>query len=431
MTFRDALPPFSRESADEFGSSDLILRSSDSVDFHTHKTLLAFASPIFRELVASPSPTHPLIEAVDAREGTAVIQLSEPSDALCQLLLLCYPQAVIGAFGRNLDGLCDAYGAAEKYKIPGGKPAVKAAISKYVEDEPYRVYAIACHLELPDLAKSAALETLDDYFLPTDGEYDSPEFAHITAAKLLQLRAFHVQCGVNAANIVKGIASAQTYDAKGSEAARPWWILEGHQGNCGPTIEQDTHRSPAPWFRAHMATVGEVVKSRPNGAAAAQAVLDYTNTLRDISKCGRCCQDSAEHMATLAERVRQLVEDSNTKTVRATQFVKDKSWFSGLSKRTATSMHQLLRTSEDETRGMASMKWDVFVKLMTDMGFQYVPSTSGSSVRFDPPNPQDVPITFHKPYPDSTIHPIMLREFAKKLKKSYGWIEADFLAAST
>jgi len=49
-------------------------------------------------------------------------------------------------------------------------------------------------------------------------------------------------------------------------------------------------------------------------------------------------------------------------------------------------------------------------------------------VRFDPPDPKDVSITFHKPHPDPTITPIMLREFAKKLKKNYGWSEADFLA---
>jgi hypothetical protein len=32
-------------------------------------------------------------------------------------------------------------------------------------------------------------------------------------------------------------------------------------------------------------------------------------------------------------------------------------------------------------------------------------------------------------HPDPTIHPVMLREFAKKLKKNYGWTEADFIFA--
>ncbi|KAF7315679.1 hypothetical protein MIND_00083500 [Mycena indigotica] len=101
--------------------------------------------------------------------------------------------------------------------------------------------------------------------------------------------------------------------------------------------------------------------------------------------------------------------------------------FSRLSKKATNSMHQLLRTSEDETRGLSSMKWETFVKLMVELGFTYDPGTAGSSVRFDPPDPKDVSITFHKPHPDPTIHPIMLREFAKRLKKSYGWVEADLL----
>jgi len=90
-------------------------------------------------------------------------------------------------------------------------------------------------------------------------------------------------------------------------------------------------------------------------------------------------------------------------------------------------MHQLLNTAEDEKKGQASMKWDHFVKLMEGMGFKYIPSTAGSSVRFDPPDPQDSSITFHKPHPDSTIGPIMLKEFSKRLQKAYGWTEDDFL----
>ena len=33
---------------------------------------------------------------------------------------------------------------------------------------------------------------------------------------------------------------------------------------------------------------------------------------------------------------------------------------------------------------------------MKEMGFKIDPSTAGSSVRFDPPNPKDKSITFHK-----------------------------------
>lgn len=39
------------------------------------------------------------------------------------------------------------------------------------------------------------------------------------------------------------------------------------------------------------------------------------------------------------------------------------------------------------------------------------------------------PITFHKPHPDSTIHPKMLIKFGKRLKAHYGWDEEQFSAA--
>jgi hypothetical protein len=40
--------------------------------------------------------------------------------------------------------------------------------------------------------------------------------------------------------------------------------------------------------------------------------------------------------------------------------------------------------------------YSFFFQVMREMGFEYDPSTAGSSVRFDPPDPRDGPITFHK-----------------------------------
>ncbi|KAG0698134.1 hypothetical protein DFH29DRAFT_991187 [Suillus ampliporus] len=104
---------------------------------------------------------------------------------------------------------------------------------------------------------------------------------------------------------------------------------------------------------------------------------------------------------------------------------KKHTWFSKLGKKTTGYMHQLLRAGDDEKRG--SMKWENFLKVMRDMGFEYDPSTAGSSVRFDPPHKGDRSITFHKPHPDPTLYPVMLKEFGKKLKDYYGWEEEDFL----
>ncbi|KAH8107794.1 hypothetical protein BXZ70DRAFT_997460 [Cristinia sonorae] len=101
------------------------------------------------------------------------------------------------------------------------------------------------------------------------------------------------------------------------------------------------------------------------------------------------------------------------------------SFFSHLSKKTSNYMHQLIGGTETKKGGIAPLKWENFVKVMKEMGFEYDPSTAGSSVRFDPPSKSDPPITFHKPHPDPTLYPNHIRAFGKRLKKHYGWTEQD------
>ncbi|KDQ21524.1 hypothetical protein BOTBODRAFT_50148 [Botryobasidium botryosum FD-172 SS1] len=98
-----------------------------------------------------------------------------------------------------------------------------------------------------------------------------------------------------------------------------------------------------------------------------------------------------------------------------------------LTKRANKFLHRVFATPEDKTQGKAGMRWEHFVKAMEDMGFTVDPSTAGSSVRFDPPGGGALnSITFHKPHPDSTIHPIMFKEFSKRLREKYNWTNEQF-----
>ncbi|KAJ4475574.1 hypothetical protein J3R30DRAFT_3500665 [Lentinula aciculospora] len=67
-----------------------------------------------------------------------------------------------------------------------------------------------------------------------------------------------------------------------------------------------------------------------------------------------------------------------------------------------------------------SMKWETLVKAMVKQGFTVEHNHSGPSVRFDPPDPTKRSITFQKPHPDTTINPILLKEFNKKFRKYCG-----------
>ncbi|KAI4523759.1 hypothetical protein K525DRAFT_195616 [Schizophyllum commune Loenen D] len=88
-------------------------------------------------------------------------------------------------------------------------------------------------------------------------------------------------------------------------------------------------------------------------------------------------------------------------------------------------VQQLVRVAKEDpdARRLQSMKWDEFVTLMDQLGFEYDPDTPGTSVRFIPRNQRNQPVTFHKPHPDPTIQPVMLREMLKKLIRVYGWTD--------
>ena len=65
---------------------NLIIRSSDLVNFRVHKSVLATASPFFKDLLSLPQPSDS--EIVD---GLPVVQMSEDSELLNSLVSILYP----------------------------------------------------------------------------------------------------------------------------------------------------------------------------------------------------------------------------------------------------------------------------------------------------------------------------------------------------
>jgi len=66
--------------------ANLIIRSSDLVDFRVHKPVLAMASPFFKDLLSLPQPSDS--ESID---GLPVVQLSDSSELLNGLISMLYP----------------------------------------------------------------------------------------------------------------------------------------------------------------------------------------------------------------------------------------------------------------------------------------------------------------------------------------------------
>ena len=66
--------------------ANLIIRSSDNVNFRVHQSVLAMASPFFKDLLSLPQPSDS--EIVD---GLPVVQLPEGSELLNSLISILYP----------------------------------------------------------------------------------------------------------------------------------------------------------------------------------------------------------------------------------------------------------------------------------------------------------------------------------------------------
>ncbi|KAJ7647031.1 hypothetical protein FB45DRAFT_1051598 [Roridomyces roridus] len=271
-----------------------------------------------------PPPTDAtLVEGVDVRNGIHVVQLTEPGDALQKLLFLCYPPAVTNQPPDTLDGLHFAYGAADKYQIPNARDNILNTLSNANKTDPYRVFAIACILGLPDLARAAAGETLQDVRVPMSfNAYSAPEYKLISADKLLQLEQFHWECSMDAVIAVQTIClnpdDAILIDGKDA----PWWKSSGHDHDCGASWMGDDECIPPKWYQQHMNTVKEAVKLRPNGECASDAVLDFGTNCSDVLfKCRFCARGSPAHMAALAAALRKEVNRVNEQTLASQQFI--------------------------------------------------------------------------------------------------------------
>ncbi|KAI9442002.1 hypothetical protein BJY52DRAFT_473256 [Lactarius psammicola] len=136
--------------------ANIIVRSSDKVDFRVHKSVLAVSSPFFKDLLSLPQP--PNDELVD---GLPVIQLSEDAGLLNSLVSLLYPITTVvpGSYEKVFALLA----ACQKYDMESVQSRIRAEIKHAtfpapVAAEAFSACAIAGSLGLvPELQNAARL----------------------------------------------------------------------------------------------------------------------------------------------------------------------------------------------------------------------------------------------------------------------------------
>ena len=137
-------------------SADLILRSSDVVDFPVHRSLLAIASGVFEGMCSLPQPP-----TSDEKQGLPLVQVGEDSHTLDTLLHLLYPDK----YPKDLPmpTLYSVIKAAEKYDMHGVVTQLRDLLRqpRYLDSHSFEIFALACQYSLgSDLVQLAAKATL-------------------------------------------------------------------------------------------------------------------------------------------------------------------------------------------------------------------------------------------------------------------------------
>ncbi|KAI9457462.1 hypothetical protein BJY52DRAFT_1170750, partial [Lactarius psammicola] len=173
----------------ETPDADVILQTSDLVNFRVRKSILATSSPFFGDLFSLPqSPDHKVINDLP------VVHLSEDAEVLNSLVTMLYP--VPPELPDSDDKILTLLAACQKYDMTTVQSSIRAEVSRRgllspAGAECFRLFAVACRKRLIPEMKAAARLTLGH---PMTFEYLGEALRSFEGWALLDLSRFHRCC---------------------------------------------------------------------------------------------------------------------------------------------------------------------------------------------------------------------------------------------
>ncbi|KAF8892200.1 hypothetical protein BD779DRAFT_1642922 [Infundibulicybe gibba] len=265
--------------------ADIILHSSDNVEFHTHRILLSLASPLFKDMFTLPQ--NPTMET-DMEATQHIIPMSENSCVLRHFLTWCDPRT---------EFVCDKWAdipgvlkLADKYDVVSLRDTVKRMImsSYWIRANPLGVYAIATEYQFDDLACRAARSSLKLFL----GESLSvPEMGSISAIDFHDLLRYHHKCGKKA----MGATTDLSWMQPGAKE-----IFKQHNQDYSNSCCSSPNRSRYPgagvlgivtWLYNHLTLVGQRLLEKPAGTTVEQLSLrpqEKWEPFKQAAACSLC-----------------------------------------------------------------------------------------------------------------------------------------------
>ncbi|EMD37130.1 hypothetical protein CERSUDRAFT_155629 [Gelatoporia subvermispora B] len=274
-------PPFDSDDA------DVIIRSSDQVDFPVHRFLLFRASNIIDAALPLPQPKS---EPSDVAQGLPVVTLAEDRRTLEIMLRLCYPIDVVlpSDFIECAQSVVEAI---RKYALTSAMLRLESRMSEMVisSSEPLRFYALACSYGLEDLARKASRRFLKHNAL---GNPYSSTLKCMTGGAYHRLLQYHWTCSRAACAVVNE-------DNVIAWARSPNWsssiLFHVHNGCTAARWEQVGGLAIRDVVRYYLRSVRDVVASAPEAVNTFNPA-SLQEVLRLVSSCAYCASAIHDEM---------------------------------------------------------------------------------------------------------------------------------------
>ncbi|KAJ7073378.1 hypothetical protein B0H15DRAFT_894953 [Mycena belliarum] len=251
-------------------SGDVVLRSSDSIDFRVYRAILALASPVFSTMFSLPQP--------DSAPETPIIPVGETALRLDRALRFWYPgtQPLV----NSIDELGDVLQILmSKYDIQAVSAIGQRFLLDYVETQPVAVFGIALTYEWHDIAKTAAAQSLK-HPLRTFG-IPPEQLKHISSEGYHTLLKYHYLCGAAA----KGTTDVLRWIAFPNDDV--WFACTKCAGHALHWFLSDNAAHGVRlWFTNYLAAAGTTLAATP-GADPDDPIAMHA-ALKAASACEFC-----------------------------------------------------------------------------------------------------------------------------------------------
>lgn len=288
--------------------ADFIIRSSDSVHFYIHKSLLSIVSPVFEKMLTLPQETH------DGRPCLAV------DDDKCHLFcLLSWCDRRSTELKPTLANVILMLSISKKYGVTSMFTNAQKHLLAHLPVESFSVYAIAIRFQLNWMARKAAQETLQISLASSSSLY----LKHISAFAIQNLHNYHSECKEALRDLlvseswVKNMTAATHHLANYQEDQEKlhthgleYFKLKKLTSVGGRALWISTGRT-ASWWVDYMEAITYIINERPS--VRPLPLLQWIKKSISLDKCNQCRKHGYERLDTVSGYLVKIIDETVSK----------------------------------------------------------------------------------------------------------------------